>query len=131
MPDSVSYARERYVLSRAIIAQSRLLYSVVSGEPAASPGLPLVVCAAYIGQYERRPMTIHKIAAFLGRPRPTIARRVGEGVSLGVLRVAKGGKVYVSRKWLEAPETIKHLRELVAVYRNAGDDLSKMDNLGA
>jgi hypothetical protein len=89
--------------------------------------LPLVLgLALYVGQYEGRPFTAHKLAQWLGIPRPTVIRRLAAMIKMGAVE-RRGKYYYLPEEWLDSQQAIGLVRQLTQIINSACALLSKMD----
>jgi hypothetical protein len=80
----------------------------------------------FIGQYEGRPFTAHKLSQYLGGPRTTVTRRLEAMVRAGVIE-RRGTEFFIKEDWLDRPEAIGMLRQLFQILNSACTRLSAMD----
>jgi hypothetical protein len=120
-----------YVIAKLLLnmmqAAARLF---LQSETAASDADCVLLCAAvYIGQCERRPMTAGKLADFIGMPRPTVNRKLGQ--------LKKRGVVFHNsrQQWCITsgnPEIARRIAvsidALLPLVHSAAAKLSKMDS---
>ena len=129
--DEVSYAEERYLVAQILVGLSRIMNGYLSAHVrrGLADGLPVVMCAIYIGQYEDRPMSVQKLAQFLNLPRATVDRRVKAIVAHGIAHVVNR-RICLKPEWLNADETVGAVRQMVNVLASVSRKITKMDNFG-
>lgn len=59
---------------------------------ASHAGDVLLLCAVAVGHGEGKPMTAHKLAGYVGMPRPTAVRRLQHLCALGLVQRGDGGR---------------------------------------
>jgi hypothetical protein len=129
MPQSKRYA-QGLIASRLLLAMVKTLAATMAADGMDDPSLidVILVCAVFIGQAERRPMTAAKLAAYVGIPRATVVRRLARMAELGMLRQDD------RKRWAIPFDSARRLAHLDATsdaltqhLRRAADELSKMD----
>lgn len=121
----LSYPTERLAIAHFMVAITRDLYRALHPTRAADYARHLdtllVACAVTIGHIEARPMTVTKVAIFLGLPRSTAARRLAELTAAGAI-VRRAAHYYVADSGpAQDAATIarigRHYRELALALR--------------
>jgi DNA-binding MarR family transcriptional regulator len=121
--------RARYTTAMALLAALRAI-SVVRYQGELGPNIvPIVLAmAVFVGQYEGRPFTAHKLAQYLRMPRPTVTRKLDKMVKDGVLE--RQGSYYTVRdERLDQGEVLGMIRELAQIIYSACRFLPNLDNL--
>ncbi len=124
----IEFARERLVIARLVVALMRARASYYYPELglAASYELQLVATAVFIGHASRRPMGASEIARFVGMPRPTALRRLGDLIRRGI--VVRKGRIYcINPEGVNGPKVAGVVRGNIRRIRAAAKELSKLD----
>jgi DNA-binding MarR family transcriptional regulator len=119
----------RYTIAMALLAALRAI-SLVRYQGELGPNIVGIVLAmtVFIGQFEGRPFTAHKLAQYLRMPRPTVTRKLDRMVRDGVLE--RQGTYYTVRdEYLDHGETLGMMRELAQIIYSACRFLPNLDNL--
>jgi hypothetical protein len=117
----------RYTMAQAAIASMRAVaLARYNGE--LGPHLMNIVLGMglWIGQHENRPFTCAKLADFLYLPRTTVGRKLDALVERGVVE-RRGSHFFITQAWLDRPEAIGMIREMVQIMYSACSRLSKLD----
>jgi hypothetical protein len=128
LSDSV-LQQARYTTAMALLAALRVV-SVVRYKGELGPNIVAIVLAmtVFIGQYEGRPFTAHKLAQYLRMPRPTVTRKLEKMVREGVLE-RQGTYYTVQREYLDRGEALGMMRELAQIIYSACRFLPNLDKL--
>jgi DNA-binding MarR family transcriptional regulator len=127
MPSALRQAR--YTTAMALLAALRAI-SVVRYQGELGPNIVPIVLAltVYIGQFEGRPFTAHKLAQYLRMPRPTVTRKLDKMVKDGVLE-RQGSYYTVRNEHLDHGEALGMMRELAQIIYSACRFLPNLDKL--
>src|ERR1700755_3673623 len=118
---TIRSARQRLVLCRLMIDIMRSLHGAYA--PATEPfGTRLEtffigLCVA-LGQFEERPFSVAKIAAYMRVPRTTVIRRLSRLQSWGLIH-RQGRRYYMDQKALNSllgVRSYQHIRRLLDMY---------------
>ena len=129
--ETVRSARQRLVLCRLMIDIMRSLHGAYA--PATEPfGSRLEtffigLCVA-LGQFEEKPFSVAKIAAYMRVPRTTVMRRLSRLQSWGLIH-RQGRHYYMDQKALNSLlglRSYQHIRRLLA---KSAQELSVLDTL--
>jgi hypothetical protein len=128
LSDSV-LQQARYTTAMALLAALRVV-SVVRYKGELGPNIVAIVLAmtVFIGQYEGRPFTAHKLAQYLRMPRPTVTRKLEKMVRDGVLE-RRGTYYTVPSEYLDRGEALGMMRELAQIIYSACRFLPNLDKL--
>jgi DNA-binding transcriptional ArsR family regulator len=119
-----------YEIAKLLLAMTKTAAAVfLHSENHASEADAVMLCAAvYIGQCEKRPMTAGKLSAYIGMPRPTVLRKLGELEQRGLVSANK------KKQWCIADNSPKVAARIAAaidallpLIHNAEAILSRMD----
>lgn len=108
----LAYRDERLFVARFVIDLNRELYRGLVGTGdgfARRLDMLMVACAVTIGHAEGRPMTATKVAAYLGLPRMTATRRLGELTKAGAIE-CRARRYYVSPARIRSADRTTHRR---------------------
>jgi hypothetical protein len=128
MPARVKHGRERWVLARMVLDLHRnfaahYLGSAGYGSVADDS---LLLCAIFVGHYEKRPMTAAKLAGFVGLPRTTVGRKLKRLVACGLVEMVDNVACLAVGP-LNAEPVLKAFHTNKRVVLAAAAELSKMD----
>ena len=128
---TVKVARQRLVLCRLMIEIMRNLHGVYApkGEPFGTRLETLFVglCVA-LGQFDERPFSVAKIAAYMHVPRTTVIRRLGQLQDWGLVH-REGRHYYMDERALNSLFGLKNYRLIRGLLDKAQGELSVMDTL--
>lgn len=120
-----------YVIARLLLDMTRIAAQLfLQEDKAASESDSVLLCAAvYVGQCEKRPMTAAKLADFIGMPRPTVLRKLGELRARGLV-IANNKKQWciASTSPKVAERITASIDALLPLVHSAAARLSKMDS---
>lgn len=86
----------------------------------------IILLGADIGEYENKPMTVAKLAMFIGMPRSTVIRRVKKLVERDILQVNENNQIITTDAVKRRAEKIMPRIKRSSILRNV-TFLSKMD----
>jgi hypothetical protein len=123
--------RQRLVLCRLMISIMRSLHGAYA--PASEPfGSRLEtffigMCVAY-GQFEERPFSVAKIAAYMDVPRTTVIRRLDRLQSWGLI-YRQGRRYYMDERALNSLMGMRSCRQIRRLLEKAAEELTVLDTL--
>lgn len=124
MPTNTDTARQHIVVARLMLNVTRAIATTyLDAEQFGSAATDvLLVCSAYIGQFEGRPMTAGKLSAYIGVPRSTVIRRLRDLSTRGLVVLGDDGTATL-------PTGERNIcdQTMVALVRRAAADLARMD----
>jgi DNA-binding transcriptional ArsR family regulator len=131
MPDKKILERGQVVAELVITIVSRVAATFIAdGLFASSADVVLILFGLWIGHADGRPMTIGKLAQYIGMPRPTVARKLKEMEASGLVKPIGPGK-YV--RDLSGPGVREAINSLIEAntksIHKAAAQLSKLDSL--
>jgi DNA-binding IclR family transcriptional regulator len=85
------------------------------------------LCVA-LGQFEERPFSVTKIAAYMGVPRTTVIRRLDQLQSWGLI-YRQGRHYYMDEKALNSLLGMRSYRQIRRLLHKATDELTVLDTL--
>src|ERR1700747_1433566 len=124
-------ARQRLVLCRLMIDIMRNLHGAYA--PAAAPfcsrleAFFIGVCVA-LGQFEEKPFSVTKIAAYMRVPRTTVIRRLGRLQSWGLIH-RQGRHYYMDQKALNSLLGLRSYQHIRRLLNKSAQELSVLDTL--
>ena len=127
----IAAARQRLVLCRLMINIMRDLHGTYA--PASEPfgnrleTFFIGLCVA-LAQFEERPFSVAKIAAYMGVPRTTVIRRLDQLQSWGLI-YRQGRHYYMDEKALNSLLGMRSYRQIRRLLDRAADELSLLDTL--
>lgn len=90
----------------------------------------IVITGILIGQTENRPMSVTKLAEYVGIPRPTVYRKLRQLELRGIVTVEGDGHLATVRyDIIKSPERLKALFKMNKLVHDATIKLSKLDGL--
>ena len=128
---TIQSARQRLVLCRLMIDIMRSLHG--SYAPAAEPfGSRLEtffigLCVA-LGQFEEKPFSVAKIAAYMRVPRTTVIRRLGRLASWGLIH-RQGHRYYMDQSALNSLLGMRNYHHIRRLLDKSAEELSVLDTL--
>lgn len=129
--DSVRSAPQRLVLCRLMIDIMRSLHGAYA--PASEPfgsrleTFFLGLCIA-LGQFEEKPFSIAKIAAYMRVPRTTVMRRLNRLQSWGLIH-RQGRHYYMDSKSLNSLMGLRSYQHIRHLLETSAKQLSVLDTL--
>jgi DNA-binding transcriptional ArsR family regulator len=120
-----------YIIAKLLLNMMQAAAQLfLESDTAASDADCVLLCAAvYIGQCERRPMTAGKIADFIGMPRPTVSRKLGQLKKRGIVfSNSRQQWCITSSKPEIARRIVVSIDALLPLVHSAASKLSKMDS---
>ena len=129
--ETVRSARQRLVLCRLMIDIMRSLHGAYA--PAAEPfGSRLEtffigLCVA-LGQFEEKPFSVAKIAAYMRVPRTTVMRRLSRLQSWGLIH-RQGRHYYMDQKALNSLLGLRSYQHIRRLLDKSARELSVLDTL--
>ena len=90
----------------------------------------LLLCGIFVGQAEGRPMTVTKLASYVGMPRPTVYRKLKRLEEKGMVTLESNGHALVTEEAINDPKRLTLLERLIDTIKDAVTKLSKVDTLG-
>ena len=127
----ITAARQRLVLCRLMISIMRGLHGAYA--PATEPfGSRLEtffigLCVA-LGQFEERPFSVAKIAAYMGVPRTTVIRRLNRLERWGLI-YRQGRHYYMDERALNSLLGMRSYRQIRSLLEKAAAELTILDTL--
>ena len=130
-PNGIGAARQRLLLCRLMIDIMRSLHGAYA--PASEPfggrleTFFIGLCVA-LGQFEGKPFSVTKMAAFMRVPRTTALRRLDRLQKWGLIQ-RQGHRYYIDEKSLNSllgMRSYQHIRELM---EKAAEELTVLDAL--
>jgi DNA-binding IclR family transcriptional regulator len=85
------------------------------------------LCVA-LGQFEDRPFSVTKIAAYMGVPRTTVARRLDQLQSWGLI-YRQGRRYYMHERALNSLLGMRSYRQIRRLLDKAANELTVLDTL--
>jgi DNA-binding IclR family transcriptional regulator len=85
------------------------------------------LCVA-LGQFEEKPFSVAKIAAYMSVPRTTVIRRLDQLQSWGLI-YRQGRRYYMDERALNSLLGIRSYRQIRRLLDRAADELSLLDTL--
>ena len=128
---SVRSARQRLVLCRLMIDIMRSLHGAYA--PPTEPfgtrleTFFLGLCVA-LGQFEEKPFSVAKIAAYMRVPRTTVIRRLSRLQSWGLIH-REGRHYYMDQKALNSLLGLRSYRHIRRLLDKSAQQLSVLDTL--
>jgi len=128
---TIRSARQRLVLCRLMIEIMRSLHGAYA--PATQPfGSRLEtffigLCVA-LGQFEEKPFSVAKIAAYMRVPRTTVIRRLGRLQSWGLIH-RQGHRYYMDQKALNSLLGLRSYQHIRRLLDKSVRELSVLDTL--
>jgi DNA-binding transcriptional ArsR family regulator len=129
MPQAKRYA-QGLIASKLLLVLVKTLAERMNSDGLEKPALAdvILICAVFVGQAERRPMSAAKIAEYVGIPRPTAIRHLARLEAAGMLR--QDAKKHWSIPF-DDKRRLGHLdatsATLASHLRRAAEELSKLD----
>lgn len=127
----IAAARQRLVLCRLMIDIMRELHGTYAptSEPFGSrlETFFIGLCIA-LGQFEERPFSVTKIAAYMGVPRTTVMRRLDRLQSWGLI-YQQGRHYYMEEKALNSLLGMRSYRQIRRLLDKAIGELTVLDTL--
>ena len=128
---SIRSARQRLVLCRLMIDIMRSLHRAYAEatEPFGSclETFFIGLCVA-LGQFEEKPFSVAKIAAYMRVPRTTVIRRLGRLQSWGLIH-RQGDRYYVDQKALNSLLGVRSYQHIRRLLDKSARELSVLDTL--
>ena len=127
----ITAARQRLVLCRLMIDIMRGLHGTYA--PASEPfggrleTFFIGMCIAR-GQFEEKPFSVAKIAAYMGVPRTTVIRRLGRLQSWGLI-YREGRHYYMDERALNSLLGMRSYRHIRRLFEKAAEELTILDTL--
>src|ERR1700743_374144 len=127
----IKAARQRMVLCRLMIDIMRGLHGAYA--PATEPfGTRLEtffigLCVA-LGQFEEKPFSVAKIAAYMRVPRTTVIRRLSRLQSWGLID-RQGHRYYMDKKALNSLLGLRSYQHIRRLLERSAQELSVLDTL--
>jgi len=127
----VRAARQRLVLCRLVIDIMRNLHGAYA--PASEPfggrleTFFIGLCIA-LGQFEQKPFSVAKIAAYMRVPRTTVVRRLERLQSWGLVQ-RQGRRYYVDDGALNSLLGLRSYQQIRRLLDQAADQLTVLDTL--
>ena len=128
---TIRSARQRLVLCRLMIDIMRNLHGAYA--PAAEPfGSRLEtffigLCVA-LGQFDEKPFSVAKIAAYMRVPRTTVIRRLGRLQSWGLIH-RQGHRYYMDQSALNSLLGMRSYQHIRRLLDKSAEELSVLDTL--
>jgi DNA-binding IclR family transcriptional regulator len=85
------------------------------------------LCVA-LGQFDQRPFSVAKIAAFMNVPRTTVIRRLDQLQSWGLVH-RQGHKYYMDERAFNSLLALKNYRVIRGLLERAREELTVLDTL--
>ena len=85
------------------------------------------MCVAF-GQFEERPFSVAKIAAYMGVPRTTVTRRLNRLESWGLI-YRQGRRYYMEERALNSLLGMRSYRNIRRLLEEAAEELTVLDTL--
>jgi hypothetical protein len=130
-PHAIRMARQRLVLCRLMIEIMRSLHGTYApkNEPFGTrlETFFIGLCVA-LGQFEQKPFSVTKIAAFMHVPRTTVIRRLEQLQSWGLVQ-RQGKKYYMDELALNSLLGLKSYRRIRGLIEKARAELTVLDTL--
>jgi hypothetical protein len=130
-PHAIKVARQRLVLCRLMIEIMRNLHGTYApkNEPFGTrlETFFIGLCVA-LGQFEQKPFSVTKIAAFMHVPRTTVIRRLDQLRSWGLVQ-RQGKKYYMDELALNSLFGLKSYRLIRGLLKKAQAELTNLDTL--
>ena len=127
----VEKARQRLVLCRLMIDLMRTVHGAYA--PVSEPfgtrveTFFLGLCVA-VGDYDDKPFTVAKIAAYMRVPRTTVIRRLAQLQSWGLID-RQGKNYYLRAKTLNSFIGMRSYQQVRCILSEASEELSVLDGL--
>lgn len=129
MPKTITLADHHLILMRLTLKLMRTAAADFFGSSraASSSDLVLITMAVAIGQIERAPMSSTKIAAYIGMPRVTTLRKLGELHARGLVDKSAANTYTLPLHKFNAPHVHAAVASLARSVHQASTALSKLD----
>ena len=128
---TIRSARQRLVLCRLMIEIMRSLHGAYppTTEPFGSrlETFFIGLCVA-LGQFEEKPFSVAKIAAYMRVPRTTVIRRLGRLQSWGLIH-RQGHRYYMDQKALNSLLGLRSYQHIRRLLDKSARELSVLDTL--
>jgi hypothetical protein len=127
----IKAARQRMVLCRLMIDIMRGLHGAYA--PASDPfGTRLEtffigLCVA-LGEFEERPFSVAKIAAYMRVPRTTVIRRLDRLETWGLIH-RRGRRYYMDKRALNSLLGMRSYQHIRRLLKKAAEELTVLDTL--
>lgn len=130
MPTRIKLVKQRLAMVKLIVNLMRVTSIEYLGtkKVGSSGDTALLVCAIFIGQAERRPMTANKLAEYIGMPRPTVVRKLRALQNGGMVFLDGDGAATLSLDKLNSPEMVGVIEAAIRAVHKTSAELSKMDS---
>lgn len=128
MTEEIKMAAQRLIIARLIMKLGRkaTMAYLAADETFENVADMVLAKAVFIAQLEGRPLTAAKIAAHVGMPRTTVARRMDALVRSGVVLRDDAGRFTLPAERMNSPEVLANLRRIIAAVTAAAAELAKM-----
>lgn len=132
MPARIRMARQRLVILKTVLRVLQLVAAEYLGTAAygSKAGDAVLLCAIFIGQVEKRPMTAAKLADYAGVPRATVVRKLRAFEKRGLVEMDSGGRVSLPVSKLNTDGMVGIVGTASRSVHSASTELSKMDMNG-
>ncbi|MHC2337008.1 hypothetical protein [Bradyrhizobium sp. USDA 4454] len=128
---AIKVARQRLVLCRLMIEIMRNLHGAYApkSEPFGSrlETFFIGLCVA-LGQFDQRPFSVAKIAAFMNVPRTTVMRRLEQLQGWGLIQ-RQGTKYYMDEQAFNSLLALKNYQLIRGLLEKAREELTVLDTL--
>jgi biotin operon repressor len=128
---AIKKARQRLVLCRLMIDMMRTVHGAYA--PVSEPfgtrleTFYIALCVA-LGDIERKPFSVAKIAAYMRVPRTTVRRRLDQLQRWGLID-RQGRRYYVYEKTLNSLIGLRSYEQVRRILRKATQELTVLDSL--
>lgn len=129
MPSRIRLAKQRLVLAKLFLGLLRCVTGTYMGtqQHGSSADDAALLCAVYVGQAERKRMTAHKLAAYVGMPRATVNRKLREMKAAGLVDFDRDGGACLMVDKLNDARMVAGIEAAIRSAHSAAAELSKMD----
>lgn len=130
MPYRSNLTKQRLIVAKYILEALREVSEIHfgTGKLASRADEVLICTAIFIGQAEGRPLTVSKLADYIGMPRPTAIRKVASLVRRGIVtEVPETKRLLIESAELYSAEMVRASRETIKKIKAAARDVSKLD----
>lgn len=130
MPERIRIGRKRLVVIKVVMNFMQALAETWLHEKkfATVADDVLLCCAIYVGQAERRPFKVAKLASYAGLPRTTVIRRLKGLQERGIIEMSQEGRyVLMPVTKLNDARVVETFEAFVQHLQQAAAKLAEMD----